>query len=460
VSGEDAPVSTGIPQTRYAVTTDDAYIAYQELGEGEPLLIIHPYLTHLDVMWEWAGYAKVMRSLAATARVTTFDKRGMGLSDRITRHVDLDDRLDDIRAVLDAADIERCSLFGWGEGAALAIMFAATYPARTTSMALFVPQVRTAWSEDYPWGATAEDEEEYQRSIPASWAMEDPTADVIEANTGDVSGLANDPAFRAVYQKLARYSTAPAGAIAYSQVWFETDVRQALPAVSCPTLVLGATEDTVRTSVAESAYVADRIEGSVFATIAGRDFGPMQRGSDELIDRVRSFLGLPAPRSRTDRVLATVLFTDIVGSTETATAMGDEAWRALITDHERRSRAILDRYRGVFDHTTGDGLMARFDGPARAVQCGQDLVEMSRGLGVEIRAGAHTGEVELTSGGAHGVAVHVAARVAAKAGASEVWASSTVKDLTAGSGLAFEDAGEHELKGVPDRWRLYRVVGA
>ena len=451
-------MSIEIPQTRYAVTTDDAYIAYQELGEGEPLLIVHPFLTHLDLMWEWEGYARVMRGLAESAHVITFDKRGMGLSDRIARHVDMDDRLDDIRAVLDAAGVEQCSAFGWGEGAALAIMFAATFPSRMKSMALFSPQVRTAWSEDYPWGVTAANEQEFQDSIPAMWAMAEATTETIEVNTGDSSGLAEDPDFRAAYQRWVRYSTAPAGAIAYSQVWFETDVRHALPAVSCPTLILGAAEDTKRSWVEESIYVADRIEGAVFAALAGRDFGPMLHGSEELIEQVRSFLGLPTPPPRTDRVLATVLFTDIVGSTERAAAMGDEAWRALITDHERRSSEILDRYRGVFDHTTGDGLMARFDGPARAVQCGHDLATMSRELGIEIRAGAHTGEVELTDGGAHGVAVHVAARVAAKAGASEVWASSTVKDLTAGSGLTFEDAGEHELKGVPDRWHLYRVV--
>ena len=440
-----------IPQTRWATTIDGATIAYQDVGQGDvTLVVINGWISHLEVYWEQPRYARFMQRLAGRFRVLTFDKRGVGMSDRFQTAPDIDARMDDVRAVMEAAGVERAAIFGWGTaGPALAAVFAASHPDQTLAL-ITDPNIQDFPTPDFPFFDSTETE--LDPALLAEWGNQPQI-------TAGFDDPPQDPAFVAWMNKLARYAATPTSYAAAYASWMTMDIRSVLPTVRVPALVISKRGSKWGGPDA-GANVAARIPGARHVTVEGQEGVVWVEDPDPYVRVIEAFLEeVRGVEADLDRVLATVLFTDIVESTATAAVMGDAKWRALLIEHDGIAKGLVERYRGMYRKSTGDGLMATFDGPARAIRCAQSLVECVRPLGVEIRAGAHTGEITVTSDDIGGIGVHVAARVAALAGDSEVWASSTVKDLTAGSGLTFEDAGEHELKGVPDRWHLYRVVG-
>jgi class 3 adenylate cyclase/pimeloyl-ACP methyl ester carboxylesterase len=451
-------VTTEIPQTRWAVAPDGTYLAYQVFGGGPvDVLYVPGFASHLEVYWEYPAAARFFRRLGSIARVIFFDKRGTGLSDRVSAFADLDTMMDDVRTVLDAAGSQRTVLWGDGpDGGGACAVFAASHPDRARALVWWEARARVLFAPEYPWGleGTAYDGYLSDEELVAVWGTLD-GADQMLRYVG-CSSLVGEPAAQRWIAKFYRYSATPGWAVAFSHMYDTIDVRTALSSLQVPTLVV----KRVAAEREEGEHLAARIPGARLALLSEfEDFPPFLGDQDETFRVVGSFLdSVSDEESELDRVLATVLFSDIVDSTATAAVMGDTRWRTLIEHHDQLARGLVARYRGTFVRGTGDGMLATFDGPARAVHCAQAMVETARALGVEVRAGAHTGEITFGGNDLAGIGVHVAARVAAMAGPGEVWASSTVKDLTAGSGLAFEDRGEHELKGVPDRWHLYRVV--
>jgi pimeloyl-ACP methyl ester carboxylesterase len=437
----------------YAKTADGVHIAYQVSGGGPvDLVFVNGFAANFEIEYEEPRVARFMDRLAGFSRLIRFDKRGTGMSDR-RQTPDLDMRADDLRAVLDAADSERAILFGESEGGALAAFFAATDPARVQGLVLYGTRPRYAWAPDNPLGMTPDVFQAEREAMVAGWGSVAYAQGWIEE---EAPSWAGDPGAATRWARAMRHGASPAAAGEFFDIWFATDIRSVLGSVQAPTLVLHrpAADETD-----PARALADAIPGATLVELPGADYAPMAGKTGELLDRVEAFVtSIRAEERSFERVLATVLFTDIVGSTQTAAELGDVGWRALLERHHTVVRAMLGRYRGTEVDTAGDGFFATFDGPARGVRCAQAIVEAVRPLGLEVRAGLHTGEVEIIDGGVGGLAVHIGARVGAAAGPSEVLVSSTVKDLVAGSGLAFEDAGEHELKGVPDRWRLYRVI--
>jgi class 3 adenylate cyclase len=390
-------------------------------------------------------------------RVLVFDKRGTGMSDRFASPPDLETRMDDVRAVMDAAGVERAALFGWGTGGpASALFFAASYPERTVAVCTD-PQILDRQVAGYPWGFDDEAFDRDEVEMVAAWGLEERMA---EWGFGErPEDAPSDRDFKPWFAKFARFSATPGAADAFSRMWFETDVREILPAVGAPTLVFFRTGATGHTSEDHARYLAGRLAGARVVGLPGSAVVVWVEDPEPLAAAIESFLAAVVEEEADfDRVLATVLFTDLVGSTEQASRLGDRGWKELLEQHHRAVRTLLARYRGQEIDTAGDGFFASFDGPARAVRCAQAIIEAVRPLGLEIRAGLHTGEIQTVGDKIGGLAVNIGARVGSTAQASEVLVSQTVKDLTAGSGLTFEDAGEHELKGIPDRWRLYRVT--
>jgi class 3 adenylate cyclase len=445
-----------IPATRYAMSPDGAHLAYQAFGTGDvDLLWISPWFSHLELLWEYPTVMRFHREMASFARVIMFDQRGIGLSDRTKGIPDLETRVDDLRAVLDAAGSERSVLWGAGpDGGALCAMLAATQPDRVLALAFWNAWARTAWAPDYPWGTPIDELEATDARWEEIWGLEEHAAELMRE--AGAPSIADDPVAVRWSAKVCRHMAAPGDLREFNRMWNEIDFRSILPSIHTPTLCVfttGADDGPNRA-------LADGIPGARIAELPNfGDMPPWPRNSTAAVDVLRSFVdGVRDQERELDRVLATILFTDIVDSTATAAVMGDAKWRGVLAEHDRIAKGLIARYRGEYRKSTGDGLMATFDGPARAIRCARAFSEAVTPLGIEIRAGAHTGEVTFGHDDLAGIGVHVAARVAAMAGTSEVWASSTVKDLTAGSGLTFEDAGEHELKGVPDRWRLYRVI--
>ncbi len=440
-----------LPKTRWARTRDGVDIAYEDFGQGTvTLVVIHGWISHLEVYWEQPRYERFMRRLSAGLRVLVFDKRGIGMSDRLTEAVDLETRMDDVGAVMDAAGVERAALLGWGTGgSAMAAFFAATHPERTVAI-LIDPFVQYRRKPDWPYGSTEEEFEADLQEELALWGEE------VARGYDDPP---DDPGFAAWDSRLGRFAATPASYEVFARTLFDTDVTDILPAIRVPTLVL-AKEESAWANPDAAAFVAERIPDARAVTTPGIEGVVWVDEPEPFVAAIESFLGLEPPALTPDRVLSTVLFTDIVGSTVRAAELGDAAWKELLATHDERARTEIDRHRGRYVHTTGDGLLATFDGPARAVRCAQAICAAVQPLGVEIRAGCHTGEIELAGDDVSGIAVHIGARVAALANASEVLVSSTVKDLVAGAGLTFEDAGEHKLKGVPDTWHLYRVMNA
>ena len=443
------------PQTRYTTTRDGVHIAYQEVGDGPMDLVFVPYdYSNIEANWELPQYSSLVRGLADHARVLLLDCRGIGASDRSTgpSSPTIEARMDDIRAVMDAAESSRACLFGIESGATLCFPFAATYPERTAAVVAFGAGVAGGVTDDYPWGWTPEEWEAWLARIEEGWGSPRFVRELVAWISPSLEG---DETYLRTIGRLLRLAASPGDAQAHDRINRDTDVRHVLPAIQAPTLIIHRTGDRVE-PVEQGRYIAARIAGATLLELPGDDHvWPL----DDVVPHVARFLGsIQKQESEFDRVLATILFTDIVGSTEKAAAMGDRAWRNMAERHHAIVRTMLGRYRGTEIDTAGDGFFATFDGPARAVRCAQAIVSAVGSLSLEVRTGVHTGEVETIDGKVGGIAVSIGARVGALSGPSEVLVSSTVKDLVAGSGLTFEDAGEHELKGVPGRWRLYRVT--
>jgi pimeloyl-ACP methyl ester carboxylesterase len=446
------------PETRYAKTADGVHIAYQVVGEGPlDLVFVMGWTSNIEAMWEEPDLARFVSRLASFGRLIIFDKRGVGLSDRVSDQdfPTFETRMDDVRAVMDASGSERAVIFGVSEGGPLSILFAATYPQRALGLVLFGTAARFAWAPDFPWGATDELWRERLGRIDRAWGTRE-FAEWVVGTWGAPTRL-RDERLVSWLTGYTRRAASPGAAMALARMNRPIDVRHVLPAVHMPTLVLARTDDP-DFHVESTRQLAEAIPGARLVEFPGSDHFFWVGNQDELLDEVERFVkDLGEQEAELDRVLATVLFTDVVGSTERAAAIGDRRWRELLDAHHQRVRAQLGRFRGKEIDTAGDGFLATFDGPIRAIRCALAATEAVRDLDIEIRAGLHTGEVELAGDAVRGIAVHIGARVAALANPSEVIVSSTVKDLVAGAALRFEDRGEHALKGVPGAWRVYRV---
>jgi class 3 adenylate cyclase/pimeloyl-ACP methyl ester carboxylesterase len=461
VTDRGSSVDAGIPKTRWAKTVDGFYIAYQDFGEGpHTIVFINGMYSHIEIYWEWPQVARFFNRLSSGARVLHFDRRGTGLSDRFTARPTLEARMDDVRAVMDAAGVERAALYGWGTGApALAVLFAATYPERTSAL-LIDGWLALRWAPDYPLGMSPEEWDDFITRMKSIWGDDDHALEIGQLTCGDrpEDGPWDDQDFLRVHSKLARYAATPGSFEAFERDEFETDVRAVAPQVHVPTAVL-IKEDNYAENVENAEYNASLIPGARLLKLPGAANVVMFDEADAYVDAIHKFLAsVRQEESELDRVLATVLFTDVVGSTQKATEMGDARWKELLERQNFAVRAMLARYHGNEVKTMGDGFLATFDGPARAVKCAQAICGAVKPLGLQVRAGCHTGEIELLGDDVGGIAVHIGARVAALAGPSEVLVSSTVKDLVAGSGLTFVDRGEHGLKGVPGSWRLFAAT--
>ncbi len=433
----------------YAVAADGAYIAYQTLGEG-PLDLVWQFdwFGNIDAMWEVPIWRDWFRGLATFARVILHDRRATGASSRNVPVPNLETRVSDLLAVLDAVGSDRpVVLAGQYEGGAPNVLFAGTHPDRVHSVVWHDPMARSSSTPDYPWGVPPAYREADARAI-AVWGTLEYGQRFI-ADLGDPTEEL-DPEDAELIGKLSRQTCTPDAAQAFSDIWLETDVRGVLPSVQAPALL------TARTLSEEDVAAVEYIS-SLMPHAISEHLGEIQIGPKHL-DAIRRFLGVDSPRPSLDSVLATVLFTDIVGSTQKQSELGDRDWKILVERHHEITRDALTRWRGVENDTAGDGFYATFDGPARAIHCALEISDRIRELGIELRAGIHTGECEIIDGKAGGIAVSIGARIGALAGPSQVLVSQTVKDLTAGSGISYVEHGEYELKGVPERWRVFAVA--
>jgi pimeloyl-ACP methyl ester carboxylesterase len=441
-----------LPETQYT-KAGGFNIAYQVFGEGPLDLVCVPgWVSNVEGNWELPALERFLRRLGGFARVICFDKRGTGLSDPLPPNSlpTLEERMDDVRAVMDAAGSERAAVFGWSEGGLLSTLFAASYPQRAVALVTFGIFAKRLRSDDYPWAPTAEERGREIELVEQEWGRE-MDIEILAPSA------AADPAFKRQLLSYLRRSASPATAAALLRMNSQIDIRDVLPSIHVPALILHRTDDR-EADVAEGRWIADHIPSARFVELPGGDHVPFVGDQDAVLDEIEEFLTGVRPIRGADRVLATVLFTDIVGSTERAAQVGDASWRDVLDRHQSDVRRELVRWRGREIDTAGDGFFASFDGPARAIRCGLAIAEGSRSLGLEVRAGVHTGECELLGDTLAGIAVHTGARIAALARGGEVLASQTVKDLVAGSGLDFEDRGEQEFKGVPGRWRIYAAL--
>ncbi len=445
------------PETRYA-RSGDVSIAYQVVGEGPFDLVYVPgSISNVDLIWEDPVRSRFFERIASFSRLIVFDKRGTGASDRVAAGIpDLETRMDDVRAVMDAAGSERAAVVGVSEGGPMTILFAATYPERTAALVVYGSMPRFVWAPDFPLGQPLDeylrDAEEWARG----WGTDEAAAEFLESHGRKPTD--EEIKWHATRQRL---SASPGALIALEQMNAQIDVRPVLPTIRVPSLVLHRTEDELPIEAAR--WTAVQIPGARFVELPGGPHMPYYGDTDSILREIEAFVtgvyrggGWDAPEP--DRVLATILFTDIVGSTAKAVELGDRRWRELVQEHHALVRGQLARFRGRELDTAGDGFFASFDGPARAIRCACAITEGVHELGIDVRAGLHTGECEAIEGKVGGIAVHIGARVASEASAGEVLVSSTVKDLVAGSGLEFEERGVATLKGVPGEWRLYAVA--
>jgi class 3 adenylate cyclase len=444
------------PETRYA-RSGDVSIAYQVLGDGSfDIVYVPPAVSHIELVWSIPGFAAYLRRLASFARLIVFDKRGTGMSDRVSGAPSLETRMDDVRAVMDAVESERAAVIGVSEGGPMAVLFAATYPTRAWALVVEGAFARVRWAPDYPWGIRDEDYEREAADEERAWGTAEHSAAMVEFLAGDAS----EEDKRAL-ATMIRQGASPGAVAALNRMNQEIDVRPVLPAVHVPTLVLNRAEESPFV-VTNAGYLAEHIQGARHVTLPGRDHALFASHADLALSEIESFLRdaweARDATDEADRVLATVLFTDIVGSTERAIALGDARWREILETHHALVRRQLVRFRGREIDTAGDGFFASFDGPARAIRCACAITEGVREIGLDVRAGLHTGECEVVDGKVGGIAVHIGARVAGNAGGGEVVVSSTVRDLVAGSGIPFEERGAVELKGIPGEWRLFTVA--
>ena len=448
----DRTSSPNVERTVRYARNGEVHIAWTVVGDG-PIDLVYTtgIWSNLDVMWEEPRWARYLDRLASFSRLIVFDMRGVGLSDRGPEPPFLELQMDDVRAVMDAARSETAAVFGGARGGAMTMLFAATYPERVRALILYGAMAKTVRSADYPYGKT----EEQQRAFFDRFVSEMGTVENLDLQ--GPSGL-EDPRFKRWWARFERLVATPAAYRELAAILSDLDVRAVLPSIQAPTLVLHRTGDRI-TPVDQAHYLAKTIPNAKLVEVPGIDHVPFLGDQDAIVDEMEEFLTGARPAPATDRVLATVLFTDIVGSTEQAARLGDRRWRELLEQHHAMVRRKLDRFRGREVDTAGDGFMAAFDGPARAIRCALAIIEAVRPLGLEIRAGIHTGECEQIGGKLGGIAVHIAARVATAAPAGEVLVSQTVKDLVAGSGIAFEDRGTQQLKGVTEPWRLFATTG-
>jgi len=439
------------PQTRYA-KSGSVNIAYQVTGSGPLNLVLVPgWVSDLEYAWEEPSFARFLHRLESFSRLIRFDKRGTGLSDRFVEPPTLEERTDDMRAVMDAVAVERAAIFGYSEGGSMSALFAAAHPRRAAALIMFGTFAKRLWDPEYPWAPTPEERQKFLDEIEREWGG------VVDLATLAPS-VAADERFRRWLSTYFRRGASPGAALALARMNTEIDIRHVLPAIRVPTLVLHRTGD-LDANVEEGRYIASRIPGAKFVELAGNDHLPWVGDADALLDEVEEFLTGMRHAPEPDRVLATVLFVDIVGSTRRAAELGDARWRELLESFHALVRRALDRYRGREIDTAGDGFLAAFDGPARAIRCACAIGDAVGALGIQVRAGLHSGECEVMGSKLGGLAVHIGARVAARAGPGEVLVSGTVKDLVAGSGIRFEDRGMHALKGVPGEWRLFAFRG-
>ena len=436
------------PETRYA-KSGDVHIAYQVTGSGPLDVVLVPgFMSHLEADWESPVRTRVLQRLSSFCRLIRFDKRGTGLSDRV-KIPTLEERMDDVRAVMDAAGSPKAALFGYSEGGPMSILFSATYPDRTTALVIYGSYARRVRGPDHPAGMTADEFNSFISRLEKEWGG--PAAiDIFQPS------VANDPAARQAFANYLRQAASPGAVVDIMRMNGEIDVRPILPAVRVPTLILHRTGDRL-TSIGQGRYLADHISGARFRELPGDDHTLFVGDSDSIVDEIEEFLTGTRHGAEPDRVLATVLFTDIAGSTERAATLGDRKWRELLEQHHAMVRKNLTEFRGREIDTAGDGFLTSFDGPARGVRCAAAILQGARSLGLEVRAGLHTGECEIMGEKLSGLAVHIGARVAAIAAGGQVIVSSTVKDLVAGSGLRFLDRGSQVLKGVPGEWHVYAL---
>jgi pimeloyl-ACP methyl ester carboxylesterase/class 3 adenylate cyclase len=452
-----------LPETRYAAS-GEVQIAYQAFGEGPELVWVPGWVSQLDLYWEHPALARFLRRLATFAHVVVFDRRGIGLSDRVSpaNVPTLEQRMDDIRAVLDDLGVEHAAVFGQGFGSPIALLFAATYPERTSSLVLYSPSAKGGLrTDDYPWGSTVEEQEVWRERSTRMWGTTELAAEWLSRLAPSSAGDDRTIEWTA---RVLRAAGSPAANRALSEMNAAVDVRAVLPHVHVPTLVLvreaaimpkgGADVE----SVAEGRWIAERIPSASLVVTPGRDYLPWIGDQDTLVDEIAEFVTGARPVRQPDRVLLTMLFTDLVGSTERAAAIGDLRWRELLEEHNEAVRRVLARYGGREVDRAGDGFLATFDGPARAVRSALAIVTDLGRLQLDVRAGVHTGEVELVGEGIGGIAVHIGARVAALGSAGEVLVTRTVKDLTVGSGIEFHARGTHALRGVPGDWELFAAT--
>jgi pimeloyl-ACP methyl ester carboxylesterase len=437
------------PETRYA-RSGDVNVAYQVIGTGPPDVVVVPgWVSNVDLCWEEAAFARFLTRLASFSRVILFDKRGTGLSDRVVDLPSLEVRMDDVWAVMRAVGTDVAALFGYSEGGTMCALFAATYPSRTSALIMEGAFPRRRWAPDYPWGLTDEQIQCALDEVQREWGG--PVK--IDAHA---PSMAQDEHLRQWWARRLRASASPAAAMALLRMNADIDIRHVLPSIRVPTLILHNSHDRVVSRDA-TRYMADLIPGAKLVELDGIDHIPWGDNSEAILEEIEEFLTGVRHSPEHDRVLATVLFTDIVGSTDKAVSLGDRRWSDLLTCHHNTVRRELERFRGREIDTTGDGFLACFDGPARAVRCACAISRDVRSLGIGVRAGLHTGECEVMGNNLGGIAVHIGARIASLAQSGEVLVSATVKDLVAGSALQFQDRGVYSLRGVPGDWRLFAV---
>ncbi len=442
-----------VPETRYA-TSGDVSIAYQVLGDGPFDLVWTPgAFSNVELVWEDPGQARFFRALASFSRLFIFDKRGTGLSDRVAGIADLETRMDDIRAVMDAGGSDRAALVGVSEGGPMAVLFAATYPERTWALVNYGSLPRFVRGPGFPWREPKHEYLAEWEKDAKTWGSEEEVRAMLEE---EGARAAPDEVRRIARRR--RLSASPGAVVQLARMNAEIDVRPVLPTIRVPTLILHRIGDPI--PIEGARWMAGQIPGARFVELPGDQHFPYAGDWESVVGAIRDFVvpvcagGGEEPR---ESVLATVLFTDIVGSTVRAAELGDRGWRDLLERHHEETRRQLARYRGVELDTSGDGFFARFDGPARAIRCASAITDEIRGLGLQIRAGLHTGECELLDGKVAGIAVSIGARIAALAEPGEVLVSQTIRDLVAGSGIVFHERGVAELKGIPGEWRLFAV---
>jgi pimeloyl-ACP methyl ester carboxylesterase len=443
---------TSVPETRY-VKSGDVHIAYQVIGNGPTDLVFVPgFVSNVQAVWDFTEHANFLRRLASFCRLIIFDKRGTGMSDRGSQLFSLEQRMADVQAIMDDVGLERAALFGISEGGPMSILFAASYPQRTAGLIVYGSYAKRSWAPDYPFGWKEERWKVVLDNIDRHWG----TPEGVNLSMWAPS-ITHDEQVSARATAYFRAAASPGAVLAVMNMNREIDVRHVLPSVHVPTLILHRVDERVL-DIEHARYLAQHIPQARLVELPGIDHMPWIGDSEAIVQEMEEFLTGARQIPEPERVLATVLFTDIVESTERAAAIGDRKWRELLESYQSVVREQLGRFRGREIDTAGDGFLASFDGPARAIRCAAAVRERSRSLGMEIRAGLHTGECEVMGEKLGGIAVHIGSRVAGKAAPGEIVVSQTVRDLVAGSGLSFAERGAHALKGVPGEWRLYAFV--